>query len=103
MTKLDCSIQNHFISYLLIENIVLRIPILYGDVQYLDESAITTLFKKLLDESKTPVEMSDYEIRRPANVNDIAAIINDLVKQSVDDEKVGFSTSIEIRIAITVF
>ena len=29
------------------DNVVLRIPILYGDVEYLDESAITTLFPKL--------------------------------------------------------
>lgn len=26
---------------------VLRIPVLYGDVQYLEESAITVLFKQL--------------------------------------------------------
>lgn len=31
---------------------VLRIPILYGDVEYLDESAVTTLFKLL----KSPPE-----------------------------------------------
>ena len=29
------------------DNVILRIPILYGDVEYLDESAITTLYSKL--------------------------------------------------------
>ena len=29
------------------DNVILRIPILYGDVEYLDESAITTLYPKL--------------------------------------------------------
>ena len=33
----------------IIDNIVLRIPVLYGDVEYLEESAITVLFKNLKD------------------------------------------------------
>ena len=31
------------------DNIVLRIPILYGDVEYLEESAVTVLLKSLKD------------------------------------------------------
>ena len=61
---------------------VLRIPILYGDVEYLDESAITTLFKKLLDPSQK-AEMSDYEIRRPSHVTDIASVVHDLILRCV--------------------
>ena len=61
------------------DNLVLRIPILYGDVTYLDESAITTLFKKLTDPTQKAAEMSDYEIRRPSHVSDIASIIHDLI------------------------
>merc|ERR1711962_107951 len=56
------------------DNVVLRIPILYGDVEYLDESAITTLFPKLKN-SSVSCEMSDYEIRRPSHVKDIASIV----------------------------
>lgn len=63
------------------DNVVLRIPILYGDVEYLDESAITTLFKKLTD-STSEVEMSDYEIRRPSHVKDIANIVHQLATLS---------------------
>ena len=33
----------------ILDNIVLRIPVLYGDVEYLEESAITVLFKNLKD------------------------------------------------------
>ena len=62
---------------------VLRIPILYGDVEYLDESAITTLFKKLLDPSQKAAEMSDYEIRRPSHVTDIASVVHDLILRCV--------------------
>ena len=51
------------------------------DVQYLDESAITILFKLLLDPSK-PASTSDYEIWRPSHVNDIASIVRDLTVQS---------------------
>ena len=64
----------------------MRIPILYGDVQYIDESAITTLFPKLKDSSK-PCEMSDYEIRRPSHVNDIAKIVHDLTEKLVKKDK----------------
>lgn len=62
------------------DNFVLRIPILYGDVEYLDESAITTLFKKLVVPDKV-AEMSDYEIRRPSHVSDIASIVHDLISR----------------------
>ena len=61
-------------------NIILRIPILYGDVEYIDESAITTLFPKLKNSEKS-VEMSDYEIRRPSHVQDIASILHDLCQK----------------------
>ena len=64
------------------DNLVLRIPILYGDVTYIDESAVTTLYKKLADPTKKPAEMSDYEIRRPSHVADIASIVHDLINLS---------------------
>ena len=60
-------------------NLILRIPILYGPVQYIDESAVTTLYSKLADASKKATDMSDYEIRRPSHVSDIASIIHDLI------------------------
>ena len=64
-------------------HLVLRIPILYGPVEYLAESAVTVLFEKLKkqqsENAETNLEVSDYEIRRPAHVDDIAAICCQLV------------------------
>ena len=64
------------------DNLILRMPILYGDVTYIDESAVTTLYKKLADPTKKATEMSDYEIRRPSHVSDIASIVHDLINLS---------------------
>lgn len=55
------------------KNIVLRIPVLYGPVENLEESAVTVLLKNLLN-LETPTKISDYEIRRPSHVDDIAQI-----------------------------
>ena len=38
-----------FTLSIILDNIVLRIPVLYGDVEYLEESAVTVLFKNLKD------------------------------------------------------
>ena len=65
----------------MLANIILRIPILYGLVESLEESAITILFK-FLKEKNTIVSVSDYEIRRPSHVDDIAAIILGLIRTS---------------------
>jgi S-adenosylmethionine synthetase len=63
---------------LLSENIVLRIPVLYGPVEYLGESAVTTLLQ-ILTNDKKEASVSDYEIRRPAHVGDMAKIASQLV------------------------
>lgn len=61
------------------ENLVLRIPVLYGPVEYLEESAVTVLFKLLLSPSDKDV-VSDYEIRRPSHVDDIAHVVQKLLE-----------------------
>ena len=58
-------------------NAVLRVPILYGHVKTLDESAVTVLFNKVKDNSKNCV-MSDYERRYPTHCDDIAYVIREL-------------------------
>jgi len=51
---------------------VLRIPILYGPVEYLEESAVTVLLKSVL--SKEPeVEVDNLNIRYPTFVDDVAS------------------------------
>ncbi|GLH01795.1 Methionine adenosyltransferase 2 subunit beta [Gryllus bimaculatus] len=47
-------------------NAVLRIPVLYGPVEKLSESAVTVLLENLLNASQ-PQEVSNYEKRRPSH------------------------------------
>ena len=54
-------------------NVVLRVPILYGDVLSPDESAITCLLSSVLNTTK-PANMSDYEKRYPTHTSDVARI-----------------------------
>ncbi|PNF25856.1 hypothetical protein B7P43_G11132 [Cryptotermes secundus] len=54
-------------------NIVLRVPVLYGPVEYVAESAVTVLLNSLLQTDK-PCKISNYELRRPSHVDDIADI-----------------------------
>ncbi|XP_046395533.1 methionine adenosyltransferase 2 subunit beta-like [Ischnura elegans] len=69
-TKLDGEIETLKISE---ENLVLRIPVLYGSVEKLSESAVTVLLESLLNTSKQ-CNMSNYERRYPSSTEDIAEI-----------------------------
>ena len=52
---------------------VLRVPILYGPVEFLGENTITKLFSSVLRRDQ-PAKISDYEPRYPTHVGDIAGI-----------------------------
>jgi len=52
---------------------VLRIPILYGPVESLDESAVTEIALAL--RSRTPSKVDDWAHRYPAHVDDVASAI----------------------------
>ncbi|XP_065669721.1 methionine adenosyltransferase 2 subunit beta [Hydra vulgaris] len=58
---------------------ILRVPILYGEVQYLQESAVTGLFE-LLKDSKTPKKVSNYEQRFPTSTDDVAVVCRQIVE-----------------------
>ncbi|CAG0897039.1 unnamed protein product [Darwinula stevensoni] len=60
--------------------IILRIGILYGEVEHLEESAVTTLFSTLKDKNHEKT-VSDYEIRYPTHINDIAHILVGLAEK----------------------
>lgn len=66
-------------------NAVLRVPVLYGDVEALNESAVTTLLDTV--RSGKPAKISSYEVRCPAHCNDIARILADMAGRR--DEMVG--------------
>jgi len=59
------------------DSIILRVPVLYGPVQDLKESALTVLLD-VLRNHKTPVSLSSYEVRCPAHTRDIAKILGDM-------------------------
>ena len=63
---------------------VLRVPVLYGPVEYLGESAVTTLLQTITDKRPATTKVSDYEIRRPAHVDDIAKIVAQLLAKKME-------------------
>ena len=63
-------------------NAVLRIPVLYGEVEQLGESAVTTLFTAVMDTSKSS-KHSDYERRYPTHVTDVAQVCVQLAEKHV--------------------
>lgn len=69
------------------ENSLLRVPILYGEIEYIAESPVTILFEKILVGSE--LIASDYEIKYPTHCGDIAYVIRQLAEQRLQNpEKV---------------
>ena len=61
-------------------NAVLRVPVLYGDVEKVDESAVTVLLNAVLDTSKR-AQVLDYEKRYPTHVRDVSRVCAALVQE----------------------
>jgi len=61
---------------------VLRVPVLYGQVENLEESAVTTLLKFVLD--KKPVEIDDWQARYPTLVDDVASVCLGLSERKLE-------------------
>lgn len=60
---------------------VLRIPVLYGDEEYVGESAISCLIKNL--QKQVPTKISSFEIRFPSHTDDIASVCCQLCDQKI--------------------
>lgn len=58
-------------------HIVLRVPILYGEVEALDESPVTLMVNKLLNPE--PVQEDHWAVRFPTYVRDIAATLKNWI------------------------
>jgi dTDP-4-dehydrorhamnose reductase len=61
-----------------VQSIILRVPILYGPVEFLGESSVTQIAEKLLHE-----EISHHDndaIRYPTNTENVAYVIYELIK-----------------------
>ena len=66
------------VSYLT-GNGILRVPILYGEIQTLNESAVTVLFDKVKDASKE-AKMCSKQKRYPTHCDDVAYVIRALAE-----------------------
>ncbi|GFS72251.1 methionine adenosyltransferase 2 subunit beta [Nephila pilipes] len=66
---------------------ILRIPILYGEEEYMEESAVSSLIKLLFE--KEPIRVSNFERRYPSHTSDIAAIIYQLVEKKLEDPTIN--------------
>ncbi|CAG8455319.1 13895_t:CDS:10 [Ambispora leptoticha] len=64
--------------------VILRVTVLYGDVEYPGESAVNILLETVKNTQKT-VEMDHYARRYPTCVEDIARVIKDLAKKQVEE------------------
>lgn len=67
--------------------LILRLPVLYGKVESLDESSVTVLFKAVQNSSKQAM-MSDYELRYPTDVADVAFVCRQLAERRVTDPSI---------------
>lgn len=65
-------------------NLVLRVPILYGEVEFVDESAVTTIFKCVKDSTKATAQ-DHYARRYPTHCEDVANVILQMIKKKIQD------------------
>ncbi|RKP06381.1 hypothetical protein THASP1DRAFT_35163 [Thamnocephalis sphaerospora] len=66
--------------------VTLRVPVLYGDVEYPEESAVNIL-QKNVDNPDKPVNMDHVAIRYPTNVVDVARVCRDIAVLGVDKQQ----------------
>ncbi|XP_009316847.1 PREDICTED: methionine adenosyltransferase 2 subunit beta [Pygoscelis adeliae] len=66
---------------------VLRIPVLYGEVERLEESAVTVMFDKVQFSNKS-ANMDHWQQRFPTNVKDVATVCRQLAEKRMLDPSV---------------
>lgn len=59
---------------------VLRIPVLYGEVEKLEESAVTVMFDKVQFSNKS-ANMDHWQQRFPTHVKDVASVCRQLAEK----------------------
>lgn len=67
---------------------ILRIPVLYGQIESLSESAVTVLFKAVSNPSKR-AELNDLQLRFPTHVADCAQVCVGLANKQVSSNDAG--------------
>ncbi len=62
------------------DHIILRVPILYGSVERLDESSVTAIAAQLLEAAPTEsIKLENWAVRYPTLTDDVADIIRQLL------------------------
>lgn len=69
--------------YHLLDAAVLRVPILYGEVERLEESAVTVMFDKIQFSNKS-ANMDHWQQRFPTYVKDVASICRQLAEKRME-------------------
>ncbi|CAF0856272.1 unnamed protein product [Rotaria sordida] len=64
------------------EHLILRVPLLYGEVETLDENAATILLKNIKN-TTTRVKMDDVQTRYPTYMGDVAEVCLQLCEQRI--------------------
>ena len=63
-----------------LENAILRVPILYGNVERLDESPVTSIAGNMLDASGSEcIKVENWAIRYPTLTDDVAYVIREML------------------------
>ncbi|MGN0845972.1 MAG: dTDP-4-dehydrorhamnose reductase family protein [Kiritimatiellia bacterium] len=71
------------------QSAILRVPVLYGDVENLQESSVTTVIEQVLNLARAeadgapqkPLVLDDWAIRYPTHVADVADILAQIVRR----------------------
>ena len=61
---------------------VLRVPILYGEVEFVKESAVTILLEAVKNDTQES-RQDDYARRFPTHVGDVAYVISQLLTKKI--------------------
>ncbi|UJR31620.1 hypothetical protein I4U23_019102 [Adineta vaga] len=68
------------------KHVILRVPLLYGEVETLDENAVTILFKNIQN-TNNHVKMDDVQTRYPTYVGDVAEVCFQLCEQRIKQNR----------------
>lgn len=60
---------------------VLRVPVLYGDVENLGESVVTDLARQIREAKGQPLTLEDWATRYPTCVDDLAVVLRQMVER----------------------
>jgi len=72
------------------KSVVLRVPVLYGEVEENKESAVNVLLDTVWNKAgKDRVEMDHWSIRYPTNTSDVARVLKDVAERYTSTADIG--------------